>query len=99
MFDFLRRRTAKEFIAEAKETYSLPETPKVPVMPAIKSEEKESKEVYRIGARPDGLTTITLMDSGGFSMTLSLNQSGCEQMIRMIRATYLPAGPEEHCND
>lgn len=89
MFDFFRRRTAKELIEQANETYGLPEPVKVPAMPTPKP--KEPQEHYRIGARPDGMTTITMLDHNGFSMTLTMNQSGCEQMIRMIRATYATA--------
>ena len=87
MFDFLRKRTAKELIEEANNTYGLPQPNKVPPMPTA-SKPKEPQEFYRIGARQDGLTTITMLDHNGFSMTLTLNQTACEQMIRMIRATY-----------
>ena len=87
MFDFFRRRTAKELIEQANETYELPKPVKVPTMPTT-TKPKQDQENYRIGVRPDGMTSITFMDHSGFSMTLSMNQAGCEQMIRMIRATY-----------
>ena len=87
MFDFFRRHTAKELIEQANETYGLPEPVKVPTMPEPKK--KTNQEYYRVGYNSvDQMTTLTLMGDNGFSMTLSLNKSGCEQMIRMIRATY-----------
>jgi len=50
---------------------------------------KETREEYfRVGATTDGRTTLTLTD-GTTSMTLTMNQLACEQMIRMIRATYV----------
>lgn len=93
MLDFFRRRTVTEYLKQAKETYNLPEPTKVSDMPKPKT--KEPQEHYRIGARPDGMTTITMLDHNGFSMTLTLNQSGCEQLIRMIRATYAEVTNEQ----
>lgn len=45
-------------------------------------------EFFRVGVTTDGMTTITIMTTDGFSSTLSLNQCACEQLIRMLRATY-----------
>jgi hypothetical protein len=54
--------------------------PKVPEPP---------KEYYRVGRREDGMTTLTVMSGDGWgSITLAMNDEACEQMIRMIRATY-----------
>jgi hypothetical protein len=50
--------------------------------------EKESKEYFRVGTTNDGRTTLTFISDGGGSMTLTMNQSACEQLIRMLRATY-----------
>lgn len=73
-----------------------PEPPPIPpTTPYNKNQDPESREFYRIGYDSGkGLTTITLLDRGGLSMTLYLNQSACEQMIRMIRATYLEEAEE-----
>ena len=46
------------------------------------------KEHYRVGFTDDGKTTLTLIADYGNSMTLSMNQEACEQLIRMLRATY-----------
>ena len=46
------------------------------------------KEHYRVGFNDQGMTTLTLMSDNHNSMTLSMNQSSCEQLIKMLRATY-----------
>ena len=46
------------------------------------------KEHYRVGFDDQGMTTLTLMADYGNSMTLSMNQEACEQLIRMLRSTY-----------
>jgi hypothetical protein len=80
MFNLFGRRTAKDFVAEAKETYSVPE---------MKIPKKEQKEFYRVGRTDDGYTTLTMIDSSGYgSMTLTMNREACEQMIRMLEATF-----------
>ena len=49
----------------------------------------EPKEHYRVGFTTDNETTLTLMSPGGMSMTLTMNQDSCEQLIKMLRATYI----------
>jgi hypothetical protein len=89
MFDFFTRRTAKEYMEEAKEKYSLPEETKI--------KPKEPQEHFRVGyVEETGMTTLTLMAPNGYSSTLSMNQQACEQMIRMIRATYNEEQPTEN---
>lgn len=84
MFDFFRRKTAEEFMDQAKETYAVPETKPVSV-PTPKS-----KEYYRVGRTDDGKTTLTMMSGDGYgSMTLTMNREACEQMIRMLEATFI----------
>lgn len=82
MFDLFNRRTAKDYLKEAEDTYKVP-APK----PTPKT--SPSNELYRIGVTDDGRTTLTMMSTDGFSMTLSMNKEACERMIRMLRATYL----------
>jgi hypothetical protein len=82
MFNLFGRKTVKDFEAEAKETYSVPEVDPV-------SEPKKHKEFYRVGRTDDGYTTLTMIDRSGYgSMTLTMNQEACEQMIRMLEATF-----------
>ena len=46
------------------------------------------KEHYRVGFTSDGNTTLTLLTDYGSSMTLTMNRDACEQLIKMLRATY-----------
>ncbi len=85
MFNLFHKKTAEEYIDQSKEVYNMPQKSNKP--------KDDKQEYYRIGARQDGMTTITMLDSGGFSMTLTMNKAGCEQMIRMIRATYAEETP------
>ena len=86
MFNLFGRKTVKDFEAEAKETYSVPE---------VASPKKEQKEFYRVGRTDDGYTTLTMIDRSGYgSLTLTMNQEACEQMIRMLKAT-LPEDTSE----
>ena len=79
MFDFFTRRTAKDYLAEVKENYAVSEPKKEP---------EEPNEYFRVGATTDGRTTLTFIGDNGANMTLTMNQEACEQMIRMLRATY-----------
>lgn len=91
MFDLFTRRTAKDYSKEAKETYSVPEAAPVSIP------EPASKEHYRVGRTDDGCTTLTLINNAGWgSMTLTMNREACEQMIRMLRATYTEEQPTEN---
>jgi hypothetical protein len=92
MFDFSRRRTAKELMDEAKEKYILPEETKI--------KPKEPQEYFRVGyIEETGMTTLTFLAPNGYSSTLSMNQQACEQMIRMLRATYHQEQPTEGDED
>jgi hypothetical protein len=80
MFNLFGRKTVKDFEAEAKETYAVPE-----VEPP-----KKDREFYRVGRTEEGRTTLTMIDSGGYgSLTLTMNREACEQMIRMLEATFV----------
>ena len=87
MFNIFPKKTAKDYIEQSNEVYNMPDKT------TTKKPSEDKQEYYRIGARSDGLTTITMLDHAGFSMTLTLNKAGCEQMIRMIRATYAEETP------
>ena len=58
---------------------------KLPLRPV---EDIRPQEHYRVGFTSEGQTTLTLMSDNGNSMTLTMNRDACEQMIRMLRATY-----------
>ena len=66
-----------------------PPAPKIP----------KAEEHYRVGFDTEGRTTLTLLTNYGSSMTLSMNQTACEQLIRMLRATYQDNEPEPNPTD
>ena len=59
----------------------------------------ESKEYYRVGRTEDGMTTLTMIGNDGMSMTLTMNQSACEQMIRMLESTFDLEQPVEETQE
>lgn len=77
------KNTSKEFEQAAQDNYPVPELP------------KKNTEVYRVGVTENGDTTLTLLSPNGLSTTLIMSQDRCEQLIRMLRATY----PEEGSNN
>lgn len=87
MFDFFSRRTPKEFQQAAEDIYKMVE-PK-----------QEPKEHYRVGRTVDGMTTLTMIGEGGVSMTLTMNQSACKQMIRMLESTFDQEQPFEETQE
>lgn len=62
--------------------------PPVPPVRPVPPPEPKAKEYYRVGRTDTGMTTLTMLGDGGFSVTLSMNETACEQLIKMIRATY-----------
>jgi hypothetical protein len=73
------------------------DTPKANVyLLADKKEEQTSQEHYRVGCTTDGKTTLTMIGEQDVSMTLTMNKESCEQMIRMLRATYPTTDIKEH---
>lgn len=58
-----------------------------PVAPLLKPQPKEH---YRIGYVDETkMTTLTILSHDGWgSITLSMNKPACEQLIKMLRATY-----------
>lgn len=77
MFDWFKSRE------ERMKDYNVIDFPKPVAVP-----EPAPEEHYRVGFTSDGGTTLTLLTSGGASMTLTMDRVGCEQMIKMLRATY-----------
>lgn len=81
MFDLFKRKTAKEFMDEAKETYSVPEVPKVETP-------KRDNVVYKIGKTEEGKITLSLGDYSGTVVTM--NNQGVDTLIRMLEAAKDP---------
>jgi hypothetical protein len=68
---------------------------KLPVDYVKPAPEPRSKEHYRVGFTNDGITTLTFINNEGWgNMTLTMNQPACEQLIKLLRATY-----QEEVND
>lgn len=79
-----------------KSEYKVPEAqPLWKSGPEPEKQSKEPDEYFRVGATNDGRTTLTFVSPGGGSMTLTMNRDACEQMIRMLRATYAESTPTE----
>lgn len=82
MFDFFRRKTARDFMADARENYLTPEVKEIPPMPSVvppKPKEKDAQVFYRFG--------ITDNDRVAFSMgysEITMNREGCQQMIDQL---------------
>jgi hypothetical protein len=95
MFNFFRQRTAQGLVNEVRDNYLLPEVKEIPAMPTVNTPIEENKEYYRIGRTENGMTTLTMIGDGGVSMTLTMNQSACKQMIRMLQSTFDEEQPIE----
>jgi hypothetical protein len=78
MFDWFKSRE------ERAKDYNVIEFPKPVAVPAPSPEEH-----YRVGFTTDGSTTLTLLTSTGTTMTLTMDRNSCEQLIKMLRATYV----------
>jgi hypothetical protein len=90
MFNFFRRATAEDYKQIATDIYKIPNSIKEPT----------PKEYYRVGRTDDGCTTLTMLDSSGYSsMTLTMNQSACKQLIRMLESTFHEEQPIEETQE
>ena len=81
MFDFFRKRTAGDFVAEAKKTYLQPESKTVPPMPEVKppKEEKPAQTYYRIGLTSDNRVSFQM----GYS-EITMNAAGVDNLIAQL---------------
>jgi hypothetical protein len=77
MFDFFRRRTAKEFLSEAREAYNT-----IPEVETVKP--PKDSLVYKVGKTTDGNITLSLGDYN--SIYVTMNNDGVDQLIRMLEA-------------
>lgn len=73
MFNLFNRKTSKEFMEEAVETYTVPS-------PA------EEECPYTIGPTSDGRTVLKI--TNGYSiMSLTMSEAAVRQMIRLLEAS------------
>jgi hypothetical protein len=82
IFNFFKSREdrAKEY----NNIVHFPEPIKLAPVP-----DPQPEEHYRVGFTSDNQTTLTLMVPGGMSTTLTMDRVTCEQLIKMLRATYI----------
>lgn len=79
MFDFFRRKTAKEYIEDAKDNvYTLPKLVEPP-KPEPKKEEKPATIFYRLGLTDNNRVAFSM----GYS-EITMNRAGCQQMIDQL---------------
>ena len=79
MFDFLRRRTAKDYVAEAKETYGVPEQKPMWSCPPEPEKEAPAQTYYRLGITNNNRVSFQM----GYS-EITMNKEGCQQVIDQI---------------
>lgn len=81
MFDFLRRRTAKDYLDEASNVYNLPKPTLVPPVPEVKppKKEEEAKIYYRLGLTDNNRVAFSM----GYS-EITMNKEGVQQMIEQL---------------
>jgi len=66
--------------------------------PLWKSGPKSSStNTYKVGVTRDGKTTLTLVRNST-SMTLTMDQPTCKQLIRLLQATLTEDGENEDAN-
>lgn len=80
MFDFFRKRTAKEFIEEAKETYGVPEQKPLWTCPPEPKEEP-ANTYYRLGLTDNNRVSLAM----GYS-EITMNRDGVTNMIKLLEA-------------
>ena len=81
MFDFFRRKTAKEYMEDASNVYNLPKPKLVPPMPEVEPPKKEepAKTFYRLGLTDNNRVSFQM----GYS-EITMNREGCQQMIDQL---------------
>ena len=72
MFNFFRRRTSKEFLEEAKETYNVPSVP-------APEPEKPATVFYRLGLTDNNRVSFSM----GYT-EITMNSAGVQQMIDQL---------------
>lgn len=77
MFDFFRKRTAKELIEEAKEKYMVPEVN--PAKPLLNED-----ALYMVGMNEHGM--VQLRVGTPTSITLTMNNSAVRKLIKQLEA-------------
>ena len=92
MFSLFGKKTAKDFVAEAKETYGVPEQQPMWTSPPEPKKEEPAKIFYRFGVTDNNRVAFSM----GYS-EITMNREGCQQMIDQLTffMNQLPADEEE----
>ncbi len=79
-----------KLVEDGTKVLEFPKPKAVAPVPPVQKPKPQPKEHYRVGyVSETSMTTLTIMSNDGWgSITLSMNKEACEQMIRMLRATY-----------
>jgi hypothetical protein len=78
MFTWFKRRTAKEYIDEAKEMYNVPHSPMWNVSPI-------KEEGWTVGTDSEGRVVLKISTEGS-TMTMSMPKVEAQRLVRMINA-------------
>ena len=83
MFDFFKKKTTRDFMEEAKETYGVPEQKPMwtcpPESEVTEPKEEPAKIFYRFGVTDKNRVAFSM----GYS-EITLNKAGCQQMIDQL---------------
>lgn len=82
MFDWLKSKTAKEYLDDAKDNvYTLPKPKAVPPIPEVTPPKKEAegKVYYRLGLTDNNRVSFQM----GYS-EITMNAAGCQQVIDQL---------------
>ena len=79
MFDFFRRKTAKEYMDEASNVYNLPKPTLVPPVEPPKEPEKPVTTFYRLGITNNSRVSFQM----GYS-EITMNADGINNMIKQL---------------
>lgn len=96
MFDFFRRRTAKDYLEEASNVYNLPPPKAVPYVEPPKAPEKPAMTYYRLGITDNSRVSLQMGHS-----EITMNAAGINNMIKQLEcfrdqiAEYEDTGEEE----
>ena len=80
MFDFFRRKTAKEYMDEASNVYNLPKPTLVPPIEPPAEPEKPVTTYYRLGITSNSRVSFQM----GYS-EITMNADGVDNMIRQLQ--------------
>jgi hypothetical protein len=81
MFDFFKQWISKDHIQSAGDSQDIP-----PAKP--KPEQPQDWDYYRVGVANDGRTILTVRLPASASISLTMTQTACEKLVRMLEATY-----------